>query len=494
MKQLLSLLFLLPLFLTAQPVRDEYFNTIGKPTFLASNTNAKSVDFRNKQVWNFNKTLNVWTIVTDTNIIRMYLGGSGGTNGKDAIVTVGSVSTLTGAPGTNAAATVTDVNPSTSDATLNFTFTIPTGATGATGPAGSGGGGTVTSPTMIFVAPNGVDDTQALQAAVNESFTNGKPIYLAGKYRLSNGIKIDKTHKYLSIIGWAELNAINSNVWTFFYSDMPTSTAEAEGVYTLRRLKFANLVLYGQGRAQTGFALRASEGAEYSFIWGTNLNTLLDVTFGLRTKIDYCEANQCYDGIKIRSGVGQWTNATSSNSCSNGTMVNSYRWYGSADSHIALSIYDAGNVIVNYPVIEGWGCYIGIDFNGTSPTSTGLDVRNLHFECTNPATIAVIKIRSSTQSHFIDAPAFAKPSIYVLTESNGGYPNVTISDVSNARMYLEGTAKYFQSASTNWMFDHCDLQLTQTKINSIFTGTIPNNGCGTGAGANTWCNTNPINR
>jgi len=401
---------------------------------------------------------------------------------------VGSVQTLTGAPGTAASVVVTDANPSTSDATLNFNFTIPQGI------PGTSGGGTTTSSTRIFVAPNGVDDTQALQAAVNDAYASGKSIELAGVYRLSNGIKIAKDHKYLSITGWCEMRAINANTWTFFYTDVPATTAEAEGIYTLRKLKFSHIIFVGNGLNQTGFDLFASEGAEYSFIWGSELKLLMDITFGLRTKIDYCQATNCADGIKIRSGVGRWANATTSNSCSNGTIVQSYRWYGATTSKVALSVYDAGNVVIDYPVIEGWGCTIGIDFNGTSPTSTGLDVRRLHFECTNPASIAVIKIRSSTQSHFINAPAFAKPSIYVLVETPGGYPNVTISNISNERMYWNGTSKIFSNAGANWMFDHCDLQLTQTKINGMFTGTIPNNGCGTGAGSNTWCNTNPINR
>jgi len=164
MKKLFLLLFLLPLFITAQPVRDEYFTIKGKPTIAASNTNAKSVDFTNKQVWNYTKLTNVWSLVTDTNIIKMYLGGSStsGTNGKDAIINIGSVQTLTGAPGTPASVVITDINPNPSEATFNFNFTIPQGQQGVQGvPGTSGGSGSVANRT--FITPNLLNDFGAIQ-------------------------------------------------------------------------------------------------------------------------------------------------------------------------------------------------------------------------------------------------------------------------------------------------------------------------------------------
>jgi hypothetical protein len=365
------------------------------------------------------------------------------------------------------------------------------GDQGIQGPPGSGGGGSASLP-FIYVVPNNVDDTANIQAAINDSYVSGRALYLAGKYRLSSGIKIQKDHRYLEIKGWAQLYAINTNAWTFFYTDLPTSNGEAEGVMTMRRLKFSNLVLYGNSQAQTGFDIMATEAAVYEYIWCYDMKLGLNVSFGLRTKIDFCEMNACIDGVKVISGAGRWTGATNSNSCSNGTLISYLRTYNAVNTNVALEVSDASNVEINYFVIEGGKVNIGLLYNAMSTTSTGLNVRKIHYECAQVAGTAVVKIRSSTMNHAIIEPAFGKQSIYVMVDNGGvGYPNVTISDISSNRIYWNGVDKIFHNTGGNWTFSNCDDPMRQaSELQKMFTGTPVQQG----SGPNSFRITNPINR
>ncbi len=305
-------------------------------------------------------------------------GSGSGAPGKDATVNIGTVTTTTLPAGSQASVQVVDVNTSSSDATLNFTFAIPQGATGPQGPSGTGGGTIGVSPTRIYVIPNGVDDTANLQAALNEQRTTGKKIELAGTYKLSSGLVIAKDHLFVNIEGWAKLQAINQNPWTFFSSPVPASTAEAEGQYTQRKIKMSNLILQGWGKQQTGIDLFAWEGAKFEQIWGGELKRFMDVTFGLRTIIEECEANGCTDGFIIRSGAGRWADATTSNSCSNGTTLSHCRVY-CAGTNVGIGIYDASGCVIDYPVVEGGSVNRGIDYASMSPTSTGLKLYRYDF-------------------------------------------------------------------------------------------------------------------
>lgn len=521
MKKLILILLLLPFMVEAQlptkAVREWVNQAVGAPTFSSGTKGDLSINTVNKTLyeWQGGTTGTIqsrWKQITDQATIDFYCraairgekgdkgdkGDTGATGvgtqgvqgvqgipGQSATVLIGTTTTLPSGSG----ATVTNTGTAT-NAVLNFG--IPKGADGT---GGSGGGITMQQVLdmlpFIVVTPNGVDDSDNLQAAVNASFVNGKQIILGGTYKLSKGIKIQKNHKYLSITGWAELVATNQNVWAFFYSDLPASNSEAEGVYTMRRIKFSNLVLQGQNQKQSGFDLMASEGVEYSFLWGYNLNTLNTASFALRTFINYNEANGCLDGIKLISGEGRWPNATSSNSCSNGTTINSFRHYAPPNGNTAITVKYVSNTVIDYPVIEGFKVNTGIDYNSTSTTATGADIRRLHFECASPATIAVVKLRSSTMNHYIDAPAFGRPGIACFLDASSGYPNVWISRISSGRLGWDGTTKLFNNNNGNWTFSDCDDPMrSTTEIQKMFSGTPVNNG----GGPNSFRIMNPINR
>lgn len=161
------------------------------------------------------------------------------------------------------------------------------------------------------------------------------------------------------------------------------------------------------------------------------------------------------------------------------------------NTNTAITVKDVSNVVIDYPVIEGFKVNTGIDYNATSSTSTGADIRRLHYECANPVGNAVVKLRSSTMSHYISAPGFMKQSIFVSLEAAGGYPNVTLSHISSNRLYWNGVDKIFRNAGGNWTFEDCDDPMRQTtELRKMFTGTSVTNT----SGPNSVRITLPVNR
>lgn len=413
-------------------------------------------------------------------------------NGKDATVTIGTVTTNTLPAGSPALVSVTDSNSDPNIANLNFMFAIPQGDKGEPG-TNTGGGTSVGSPGRIYVTPNGSDDTANLQAALNEQKTTGKKIELAGTYKISSGLTIAPDHLYTNIEGWAKIQAINQNAFTFFSSPTPTDTAQAEGQYTQRKIKMSNLVLQGWGKQQTGIDLFAWEGAKFEQIWGGEMKRFMDVTFGLRTIIEECEANGCTDGFIVRSGVGRWANATTSNSCSNGTTLSHCRVY-CGGTNIGIGVYDASGCVIDYPVVEGGSVNRGIDYASLSPTSTGLKLYRYHFECNGTVSDAQVVIRSSTMTHVLDAPQFGVNGTAVRVEG-GGYPQIVIRDISSGR-FPAAPNRLKHMAGASWQFENCDDPLrTFASVLTNFDqgGVAMREACGFNAGANAIC-VRPVSR
>jgi len=454
--RLTLLLFLFPFISLAQPVRhpDMFWKGVdGKPTTTPPTLNSFAVDWKLKQVWRSNSTvstnLNKWVIEADTNINRFFFPvqikgdkGDPGTPGKDGVC-----------PPCNGTAT-TDI---------------------------------------YHIITNGVDDTPAIQRAVDSSYRTGREVFIDGFAKMSAGIKIKKDQSIVIRGTTAKITATNTGTWTFFYSDAPANVAEAEGVYAFRKIKFIDMVLNGQG-TQSGFDLHATEGASYERIWCYDMREGINLTFALRTRVIQCESNTSNDGLIIQSGVNRYPNATTSNSCSNGVTVEDYRAFAGNNTNTGIKNYDASLTRIDGLVLEGFKFNIGLDHQSMSSTSTGLNVTRVHFESAQPATVSAIKIRSSTMSHIIDQPNLIKPSVFVTVDNAGGYPQINIKNISNQRLYFNGTTPVFSNGSgSSWKFSNCDNPINTTDLQKMFTNTI-SQGCGTGAGANKWCIDSPINR
>jgi hypothetical protein len=373
----------------------------------------------------------------------------------------------------------------------------PTGATGPVGPKGDPGvcppcSGTGSSQSIYHIIANGTDQAWEVQRAVDSAYVTGRKILIDGKVKFSKGIKVQKDHRYLNIEGSGEIQALNTNEWTFFYSDRPASVVEAESVYAFRKIDFENIVLKGLDNKQSGFDLHSTEGMRIEHTWCYDLDTAYNFTFSLRTVDDQCEANNCNVAYIKQSGAGLYANATTSNACSNGGTTRDFRVYGKRDGY-GMITKDVSGQKYDGITLEGDTTITMFEYNNTSGTSTALDMTRVHVE--GMSRIASIKLRSGTATNVIDRPNFIKHNqVFILTEAASGYPNLTISNVSNQRVYFNNTPVFQSGAGTTWKFDNCDIPLRTENVPLLFKGSIPSIGCGIGAGANTICIENPINR
>jgi hypothetical protein len=440
----------------AQPVRSPNLylkGIVGKPTITPTSLNDYAVDWKAKTIYRSASTsstsLNKWVTETDTNVYRFFFPP-----------------VIQGAKGDK-------------------------GDAGVCPPCPVSGG--TQSQSIYHIISNGIDDAPAIQRAVDSSYITGRSIHLDGVLKMSHGIKFKKDHNLIHVYGLAKLVATNTNTWTFFYSDVPASVSEAEGVYAFRKILFENLVLQGQG-TQSGFDMHASEGAKYETVWCYDMQDAALLTFSLRPRVIGFEVNNSVRGLTIQSGAGKYLNATSSNSCSNGATVQDFRAYAGIKGKVGIRIVDASNVEVNGFTLEGGAFDIGMDYNNTSGTSTGLQASRGHFEGLR-CTTAVINIRSGTSVHTLDHLNFIKPSIFVRMETASGYPFVNISNIANQRILFNGTDKIFTTTGgASWKFSQCDEPFrSASEITKMFNGVI-SEGCGIGSGANRFCITDHINR
>ena len=382
------------------------------------------------------------------------------------------------------------------------------GIQGETGPAGPQGppgpsGGSTGPGNFITVEPNGTDDTLNLQAAIDLAFVTMKTIKLAGVYRVSKALVVPKNIPFLHVQGWAELRAINSNTWSFFYSPVPANNAEAEGQYTFRRIIIENLKFVGNNWAQTAIDIQSTEGVTVQHLWGYDLKLGIHAPFWLRGMIYKTEWNGCIEGIRLIDGEGLWQNATGANSCPNGTSMIDNRVYCKTNTTTAVTVANGSNIDINGLVVEGNTCGIGLYYKSTSTTATGLRLKRFHFECINGTSDSQIVIRSSTRTHILDAPLFyfgpawtARKGWFLRLEGSG-YKQVQFINYDSGKFYDGSKGPVIQHENgTSYKFVNCDDPLRNfNTVKSLFQSSVNlNQACGTNAGANAICLENPINR
>jgi hypothetical protein len=289
----------------------------------------------------------------------------------------------------------------------------PQGPEGPMGPPGPSGGGTGSS-LNIEVIPNGIDDTTALQNAVNLAKTTGRPIYLAGVYKISNTINLDKDTYKITIHGnQAKILALNSTFTTFFKKATPVDNSAAL-LMTNSRYEINNIYLQGSSN-QIGLDLGPSYGSSYCGVWGDGLKEVIHLRFALRTKVDNCFAINCVNGFI--ADIGNWTGANNSNSQSNHTTFINCRCYMPANGQVAFGIYGCSGAVIEDCIIEGHTVTNGIFFDSQNSTVVrDCTVRNVHFECVYGASNAFIK-------------AHIGAGIFTLDKAYGQYA-ATLLDVS----------------------------------------------------------------
>jgi hypothetical protein len=393
-----------------------------------------------------------------------------------------------------------------------------TGPVGPQGPAGSGSGGGLTTAQVLAMFPftpvftNGTDDTKQFQDAVDIATSTGKKVWGCGTLKVTSGIKLPGTYnRIIEITGGFVIQITNQNSFTVFYSDQPTSVGNAEGDYTQRWIKFSDFKIQGNGQKQTGFNLYAAEGhISYSNIECNDLLLGWNNVFQMRSYDWYCSAINCIEGMRITSGNnGAIPGGSDGNSSSNGYNSWHFRYFAPPNGTTGITVTDASSVVLYSPTLEGFYFNIGINWNATATTATGANITDMHGEMgdmNNPSKPqqpgqCYVLLRSGTNNHVIDRPKIKK-GILIEVQTPGGYPQVTVSNVSSNKLSglnPEGVGIFKTVNGASWKFENCDDPFTEDKIPAMFISNVTlfpamHKGCGRGVGYNSWCNENSINR
>lgn len=325
-------------------------------------------------------------------------------------------------------------------------------------------------------------DWAAWQMAVKAACTNGGSVKAKGGtyYIGPKSIKIEKYSKYFQIDGsYAKL--VGTGTDPIFGRTSPNDNSDANVMVDLR-CTFRNLVLKGSN-SQIGIDIGPSYGAYYQNILGETLKECIHLRFALRTTVDNCFATNCISGwIADR---GNWPGSSNSNSQSNHTTFRSCRYFGSGD--VAFGVYAASGCVIEDCIIEGLSCRAGIDFNGQGSTVVkDFTVRNTHFECSNGATEAFIKVRMLGGLVTIDKVFGQYATILADIGATGGYVTAKISQVS---YWLPKNNKFFNNAgAVGWILEYNESPLNTntptTTVPTWFNGTPVQNCGGPGCGSN----------
>ena len=418
-----------------QSVRDEYFKYVGKPTIVSPTLGAYSVDFTSKQVWRAtSKTTAQWTLETDTNIIKMYLGGKGEKGDP-------------GTPGTPGRDGVCPSCPPTSGGSFPYNIVIGTG-----------------------------NDDAAMAAAIDANVQNNKPIYLVGN--VTTGlITVPKNAFRLTIIGYGSKWNVKSSASGALKRTTPSNNSEANE-YIVARFIIEGIEFVGS-QNQVALDLGASYMSAYRDLKFDGFLEAIHLRFALRTLIENCEAVNCVNGFL--ADMGNWTGADNANSQSNHTTMVDCRAYMPSNGQVAYGFYAASGGVVRDCIIEGFVVSKGIDFNGrNSNVVKDFTIENVHFECVNGSTVAFINIESFAGGTVTINKAFGQhASMFLNANSTSGLGFV---DISNVPWWVAKGGKFFKTSNITLNFKYNE---AFRGINSaMWEGTAPQVCGGSGCGYN----------
>jgi hypothetical protein len=325
-------------------------------------------------------------------------------------------------------------------------------------------------------------DWAAWQMAIKLATSNGGTVKAKGGiyYLGPKSLTIEKYSKYFEIDGgYSKL--VSTGSLPILNRPSPNDNGDANVMVDLR-CTFRNLVLKGTSN-QIGIDIGPSYGAYYQNILGESLKECIHLRFALRTTIENCFATNC--NIGWIADRGNWAGSTNFNSQSNHTTFRSCRYFGSGD--MAFGIIAASGCVVEDCIIEGSSVRAGIDFNGQGSTVVkDFTVKNTHFECTNGASEAFIKIRIHSGLITIDKVFGQYASILADIGATTGYVTAEISHVS---YWVAKNGKFFNNANNvGWILTYNENPLTTntptTTVPTWFNGTSVQNCGGPGCGSN----------
>jgi hypothetical protein len=483
----LLLLLLLPSLAFGQlRVRDRYYGK-GTPTLTPATSQATFTDSTTGQTWRWRGTVSKWQ-PENNQYIRGWGDMSGGGNGRDATVTVGSVTSVSGASGTNPIVTVTDANPSESDATLNFNFVIPAGQKGDKGDPGSGSGGS--TPGTIIHNPNVIETLTQIQVGGTKSNQtvsqagatysgityNGtdnfdetnlryafylgnlkkKAVVSAGEFYVKNNILRDSKNYYnLFWDGYYQtsITTQNNNAFDIAGRPLPADMNDAN-IMIMATWTIKNLTINAQSN-QRGLFVNSTYHSNFEniMVWGGysghHFQFCLNGT-GTHLRTGNSQKGITIDYLRI-------SGATASNSQSNHFILYQSHSGGSWNGGLmdyAVASYGSSGVFVYHAIAEGLGfkrAFIN-DFALSPNVKTG-GFLNIHAEgvlgnrgCASGDAFFFVRMSGV---FLIDNPYMQFAGCFVNMGANGGWLTININNVP--WMVLPGDGKYFVNTGNTFI-------------------------------------------
>lgn len=297
------------------------------------------------------------------------------------------------------------------------------------------------------------DDRTALQAALNAlPPTGGQLVFPPGVYRISNSLQLptvgEGLHVVYRLIGYGA-RIISSAPIDLLRQPMPANTTDGTS-RTNVRFHISGLSFTGNGQAaQRGLVLAGTFGSVVEECVFDHLGTGLDLIFALMTQVRGCftHSNRRY-GIRVRSGMGEWPDATGSNSGSNHTVVKSCRDYAAPGQLAQFYFQHCSGCVIEDCIAEGDNPVNGVVYDwGNVTTSQTFFIRNLHSE--NAPTGALVRL---TAGNYVELSGMFFQMPCVAIDSSGSADSGCLMLSGMAHWPTGSRFKANPSAAFRWWF------------------------------------------
>lgn len=446
MKKLLYLLLIIPALSFGQ---GRIWQMCGTPSGIPPTGFAKNRDIMADTCAGINYKYNTTWIIN--NGIKKALAGKDGVNGKDG------AQGIQGIPGTPGKDGVCPSCPPSGGMAFPFIIVIGTG-----------------------------NDDAAVNAAIAENNTTSKTIYFQGN--VSTGqINIPFNSFRLTMFGWGCKWTMKPGTSTLLKRAQPVDNTQALYM-TEARFFIQGFEFIGNNVAtciEPGPSYMSEFSNNYFNGWGTGIYNRFALNCMIRMNHFYCLTGDVAD-------MGNWPNATNSNSQSNNVFRYNNRYRILQGSLIASAAYAAsGNEWVsNIFEWSGANKVIYFDFK-MSTVVKDLTIESAHIETLNgngggTTGNAYIYIRGVGTAHI--SRIFSQyPGCLINASGEPAQLQLNISEINWCVMPQDGKL-FYNGGGTRWNFvdNTTDVINNPATLSSKFAGTAVTECMGTGCGNNKW--------
>lgn len=319
------------------------------------------------------------------------------------------------------------------------------------------------------------DDTVAFQSAIDALCTSkgGALLLVNGRnYKIEGEITfpdfIDDIVPAFRIFGNGA-RITTSSTGTLFKKLVSDQTDAETDINS--RILFYDIDFYGTGIAnQNAIKIQASYGTGIYNCNFSNFDTAIDIQFGLKTDIFNCFFNQnlSYD---VRLRCGDWTGATTSNSQSNHSVVNSSRFFCGTGQLAAIQVLGSSGCHLVDNIIEGFNPVRCIDFDAQGSTTVKhFFVDNIHIE--NVPTEAGICLKPNGGSCVINS-YWSQLGHTMIKMKAGGQGNIIVDNL----MYIPDGANFkAENGLGVWSFPRLNFSLLNSGTSAFWTSYFDTSG------------------